>query len=228
MKICILDLCIWLPEYQHDQAKFGDVIETWARRGLPDAVFEIAYLQEGDALPAVEAYDGFILSGSEKGVYDEAPWMQPLREWLVAAKAAGKPLFGICFGHQIMADVFGGKAEKVGGQEVGVRRFEIGGQVHEGHVWHQDQVTEVPPGAEVIGSADYCPIAALSYGFPAMSVQFHPEYAPGYVSTFLRRSRGVVLDESRTDAAVAQFDASKVAPDLFAEQMADFFREALS
>ena len=223
MHIAILDLCIWLPEYQSDQAKFGDVIATWASRGMPDDTFTIIYVEQGAPLPDVDAFDGYILSGSEKGVYDAAPWMDPLRRFLIEAKDAGKPLFGICFGHQLMAEVFGGKAEKVGDAEVGVRAFDVGGRVQTGHVWHQDQVTEVPPNATVIGSASYCPVAALSYDFPAMSVQFHPEYPPDYVSTFLRRSRGVVLTEQETDDAVAQFDASNVEADLFTREIAAFF-----
>lgn len=228
MRLAILDLCVWLPEYQHDQAKFGDVIETWARRGLPEATYDIVYVVEGAALPDPDAFDGYILSGSDKGVYDDAPWMAPLRDWLSRARDAGKPLFGICFGHQIMADVFGGKAEKVGPPEVGVRAFDLNGTTQTGHVWHQDQVTQVPPGARVIGSAAYCPVAALAYDFPAMSVQFHPEYPPDYVTTFLRRARGDVLSAEETDAALAQFEASDVAPDLFADDLRRFFTAALA
>ena len=224
MKISVLDLCVWLPEYQSDQAKFGDLLAKWAGRDLTDATFTVVNVVEGETLPSQDAFDGFIISGSDKGVYDDTPWMQPLRDWMVTTRAAGKPMFGVCFGHQIMADVFGGKAEKVGDAEVGVRSFDVMGETLTGHVWHQDQVTQVPQGATVICSADYCPVAALTYDFPAMSVQFHPEYAPEYVSTFLRRSRGVVLSEQVTDDAVAQFDASDVSSDLFAKQVGDFFR----
>lgn len=228
MRIAILDLCVWLPEYQSDQAKFGDVIAAWVARGLPNAELTVIYVQEGEPLPDPAAFDGYVLSGSDKGVYDDTPWMAPLRAFLLAAKDAGKPLFGICFGHQLMADVFGGKAEKVGAPEVGVRAFDLNGTAQKGHVWHQDQVTEVPPGAKVIGSAGYCPVAALSYDFPAMSVQFHPEYAPDYVSTFLRRARGAILSEAQTDDAVAQLDASDVEADLFTTEIAAFFRNALA
>lgn len=228
MRIGVLDLCIWLEEYQHDQAKFGDLLATWVSRDLTEAETAVIYVREGQPLPDLDAFDGYILSGSELGVYDDADWMQPLRDWLLAAKKAQKPLFGVCFGHQIMADVFGGKAEKIGEAEIGVRAFEIGDETVTGHVWHQDQVTKVPPGAEVIGSADYCPVAALAYDFAAMSVQFHPEYAPEYVSTFLERSKGEILSAEDTEKAVAQFDASDVEADLFAKQAGDFFRAHLS
>jgi len=228
MRLAILDLCVWLPEYQHDQAKFGDVVATWVRRGLPDADLTVVPVVEGAPLPAPEAFDGYVLTGSDQGVYDDAPWMAPLRAFLLAARDAQRPLFGICFGHQIMADVFGGKAEKVGAAEVGVRAFDMNGEIRTGHVWHQDQVTEVPPGATVIGSAPYCPVAALSYDFPAMSTQFHPEYPADYVSTFLRRSRGEILSAEQTDVAVAEFDRSDVQADLFAAELAAFFTGAVS
>ena len=228
MRIAVLDLCVWLPEYQSGQAKFGDVLATWGARGLPEAVFSVVYVVEGEPLPAVADFDGYVLSGSDKGVYDTADWMDPLRAFLIEAKAVGKPLFGVCFGHQIMADVFGGKAEKVGAPEVGVRAFEIEGEEVTGHVWHQDQVTEVPPGAEVIGSADYCPVAALAYDFPAMSVQFHPEYDAEYVADFLRRSEHKVLEKAIAEPAIAQLDHSDVSADLFAAQMGTCFRESLA
>lgn len=228
MKIAVLDLCVWLPEYQTGQPKFGEVLANWTARGLPEAAFTVFDIVEGEALPALDDFDGYVLSGSDKGVYDNAPWMAPLRRFLIDAKDAGKPLFGVCFGHQMMADVFGGKAEKVGPPEVGVREFQLDGQTVPAHVWHQDQVTEVPPGAVVIASADYCPVAALAYDFPAMSVQFHPEYTPDYVSDFLRRSRGKVLPVDLSDPAVAQLDASEVSADLFAKQAGDFFRSALA
>jgi GMP synthase-like glutamine amidotransferase len=224
VRIAVLDLCVWLPEYQSGQARFGELLAKWAGRDLPEVAFTVFDIGAGTPLPAPDAFDGYIISGSEKGVYDPTPWMAPLRAFLIAAKAAKKPLFGVCFGHQIMADVFGGKAEKVEAAAIGVRAFEIAGETVTGHVWHQDQVTVVPPGADVIGRADYCPVAALSYDFPAMSVQFHPEYSADYVATFLRRSRGEVLSEEETDNAVAQFDASDVSADLFAKQVGDFFR----
>lgn len=228
MKIAVLDLCVWLPEYQRGQPKFGELLARWAGRDLPEAAFSVIDVVEGEALPNVDAFDGYVLSGSDKGVYDDTPWMVPLRRFLLEARAAGKPLFGVCFGHQIMADVFGGKAEKVGAPEVGVREFQIDGQIAPAHVWHQDQVTQVPPGAEVIGSADYCPVAALAYDFPAMSVQFHPEYPPEYIADFLRKSRGLILSEEVSNQTVAQLDKSTVSADLFAAQAGAFFRRALA
>ncbi len=224
MKIAVLDLCIWLPEFQSGQARFGDVIATWISQGLNEAELTVFDIVEGADFPNLESFDGFILSGSDKGTYDDAEWMSPLRRFLLDARATNKPLFGICFGHQIMADVFGGKSQKVGEAEVGVRAFELEGEMTTAHVWHQDQVTKVPPGASVIASADYCPVAGLAYDFPALSVQFHPEYRPDYIATFIGRSRGQVLSEEVSDDVVAQMAKSTVEADLFVKQVTNFFR----
>lgn len=226
MKIAVLDLSYWPPEYMSGQPKFGEVLRDWLARGLSEADFAVVDVVEGAPLPEVEDFDGFVISGSDKGVYDDTPWMEPLRVFLRAARDAGKPLLGVCFGHQIMADAFGGLAEKVGPPAVGVRSYDLEGQTVIAHAWHQDQVTEVPPGAAVIASAPYCPVAGLSYDFPALSVQFHPEYSAGYMGGFLRRSRGQVLSEAETDTALAQIDGADVAPDLFAERAGEMFRAA--
>lgn len=227
MRLAVLDLSYWPPEYMSGEARFGEVLADWVARGLPEAGITVIDVVEGAPLPTVAAFDGYVISGSDKGVYDEADWMAPLRAFLLAAREAGKPLFGVCFGHQIMADVFGGRAEKVGPPEVGPRRFDIAGTSAPAHVWHQDQVTQTPPGARVIASAPYCPVAALAYDFAAMSVQWHPEYSAAYMGTFLRRSRGAVLDAAHTDAVLAELAESSVSPDLFAAEMGAFFRRAL-
>ncbi len=227
VKIAVLDLCNWPPEFMSGEPKFGEVLATWLARGVPEADLPLIDVEGGAPLPDVGDYDGYVISGSDKGVYDDTPWMVPLRAFLIGARNAGKPLLGICFGHQIMADVFGGKAEKVGPPEVGVRRFELDGGPVPAHVWHQDQVTVQPPGTRVLAKADYCPFGGLEYEFPALSVQFHPEYTRAYLSGFLERSRGEILSRDQTDAALYQIASGDVAENLFADRSGQFFRAAL-
>jgi GMP synthase-like glutamine amidotransferase len=206
---------------------FGVMIKRWLSQTMDGdeiTVFDVA--DAGQPVPAATDYDGFVIGGSEKGVYDDTPWMDPLRQLLHAVRTLEKPVFGICFGHQIMAEVYGGKAEHVDrGEVVGAREFVVNGQAQNALVWHHDQVTVVPPQATVTGSASYCPIAALTYDFPAMSVQFHPEYTGDFLGSVLNLGRGVFLDDATTDATLDSIRSTKVATMVMATEAAVFFKK---
>ena len=59
--------------------------------------------------------DAWILSGSKYGVYEDHDWIEPLKAFIRACAAERSPMIGVCFGHQIMAEALGGKAEKWSG-----------------------------------------------------------------------------------------------------------------
>ena len=151
--------------------------------------------------------------------------MAPLKAFLLAARAAKTPVFGVCFGHQIMAETFGGKAEKADtGFVVGARAYQVGDREVRAHAMHQDQVTETPPGAVVTASAPYCPVAALAYDFPAASIQFHPEYTAPMMADAADIFEGWMItpeDAAETRASLAPGD---VEPDLWGAETAGFFR----
>ena len=63
------------------------------------------------------------------------------------------------------------------GEVIGAREFDFETHTADAHVWNKDQVTIIPPSAQVTARATYCPVGALKYDFPAAGVQFHPEYS---------------------------------------------------
>lgn len=228
MKIAVLDLTEEGAPLLADLPRVSRQIIDWISPALPAATFLAVDITGGAALPPVEGFDGLILSGSEYGVYDDTPWMMPLRDLLERTRTAGKPVYGICFGHQIMADVFGGRAEKAAiGKVLGARAFDMGGQRQDAFVWHQDQVTRVPPGAVVTGHAPHCPVGALDYDFPAKSVQFHPEYREAHLRELFERFRGETLTPEEIRDALESFAHANVAVDLAAREAAAFFTAAL-
>ncbi|TDH38534.1 type 1 glutamine amidotransferase [Pseudohoeflea suaedae] len=225
MKIAILNLTLPFPGTSAF-AETGRQIRDWIAPALPGSEFTILDIAQGLQLPVPDAYDGFIISGSEAGVYDQVAWMEPLKAFLLAARDAAKPLVGICFGHQIMAHTFGGHAEKAAaGIAVGARRFTLDGVETYANVWHQDQVVLVPPCARVSGFADYCPVGMLDYEFPAFSMQFHPEYS----RAFLTREIGVILgkgiDPDLAERALESMARADVPADLMANRAAGTFRQ---
>ncbi|MFJ7210333.1 glutamine-hydrolyzing GMP synthase [Amycolatopsis sp. NPDC098790] len=124
-----------------------------------------------------------ILSGGPSSVYAEgAPGMDP------KLTEAGVPMFGICYGHQLLASALGGVVEPTGVREFGrteVRVTGDGGVLHAGlpahqPAWmsHNDSVTKAPEGSVVTASSDGADVA----GFEDVErrfagVQYHPEVA---------------------------------------------------
>ena len=172
-----------------------------------------------------EDADGWLISGSKHGVYDDLPFIAPLEDFIRKIYAAGIPLVGICFGHQIMAQALGGRSEKFkDGWSVGNvdYTFEDGEKLAM-NAWHQDQVVVPPPGARTIASTDFCEHAALAYKGRAMSVQPHPEFRSSDVEMLLEiRAKGVV-PEDRISKSRAKLDIENN-NDAMAERIAAFFK----
>ncbi len=128
-------------------------------------------------------YDGFVVTGSRASVYWDREWIGQLKTWVGDAVEAGLPGLGVCYGHQLLAAVMGGRVEDMGEYEIGYRTVEQDGQnrllsgIDETmtvFTTHSDRVVEAPPGATVFARNDYG-----IHGFrkdQVFAVQFHPEY----------------------------------------------------
>lgn len=140
--------------------------------------------------------DGWLITGSRFGAYEEHDWIGRLEDFIRAVHQARVPMVGICFGHQLIAKALGGKVEKFhGGWSAGTTTYRRHDR-DETQVllaWHQDQVTEPPKGAEVIASNDFCAYAALSYGDWGLTFQPHPEFTPTFYEG-LAEARSAVLE----------------------------------
>jgi GMP synthase-like glutamine amidotransferase len=70
---------------------------------------------------------------------------------------------------------------------------------------HQDQVVVQPPNTKVIASSDFTPFAALAWeDRPAISVQFHPEFDPGFAKALIDLRRDRLPDP---DGAIESLDS---------------------
>ncbi|MEM1366361.1 MAG: type 1 glutamine amidotransferase [Pseudomonadota bacterium] len=157
---------------------------------------------DGELPSSIEDCDAWLVTGSKHGAYEDHPWIAPLENFIRALQAAAKPLVGICFGHQIIAQALGGKVVKFeGGWGLGVNAYDS--LSHDGPVRalavHQDQVVEAPAATKTIMSSDFCANAALSYHQSdgaewARSYQFHPEFSPEWVAALIDALEGKSFD----------------------------------
>ena len=162
--------------------------------------FDVAALDEGDALPKLDRYDALIILGGPMGPldHDAHPWLVGETECIREAVVdRALPTLGICLGHQLLALALGGSLTCMTKAEVGVvdisfneagRRDPLfaGWQtVAPGLQWHDWQVGELPPGAIPLASTAACPIQAMRAAPRAWGVQFHIEAYDQTVSEWL-------------------------------------------
>lgn len=159
--------------------------------------------------------DAYVITGSSAGVYDPLPWIEPLKAFLRAARGEAA-LVGVCFGHQVMAEAFGGKVEKSPkGWGVGLQAYAVTQRAP----WmddalevavpgsHQDQVVDLPPSARVLAGSAFTPYGILAYDEArAISMQFHPEFTPDYAKALIEARRGTRYTDLQADAAIASLN----------------------
>jgi GMP synthase (glutamine-hydrolysing) len=145
----------------------------------------------------IQSFDGVIISGSQSSVYDDnRSWIRTLSQWTEGAIADGMPILGVCWGHQLLAQVLGGTV-KGGSYELGyveVQR-EADDPIWDGipdpftvFATHSDHVVELPAGTTLLAS-NKTGVQAFRHQ-NQYAVQFHPEYD--------RRTAHAMIDSKST------------------------------
>ena len=201
--------------------RHGD-IPAWflAVPGIADADLQIIDIFRGEALPDPAEARGAIITGSPAMVSHRAPWSEWAAAWIRDAMAIDLPLFGVCFGHQLITHALGGRiGPNPNGREIGNQRIEMRGNASDdplskllppsfrAMVCHLETVLEPAPGTASLASSERDAHQIIRYGQNALSVQFHPEITPGIMATFIDdydaglRSEG--LDPARLKVGLA-------------------------
>lgn len=182
--------------------EFGEYPEMFAdllRSQDPELEFVTYEVQRGHYPADIDEVDAYLITGSKTGVYEDKPWIPPLMGFVQKLHDQKKPTIGICFGHQLIAHALGGKTRKSDkGWGVGVHSYEM----QETPTWmsepletfsllvsHQDQVEELPPGAKVLASSDFCPMAMVQVDDHMLTFQAHPEFTKPYSNNLMELRR---------------------------------------
>ena len=183
---------------------------------LPSAVVDICFPADpGANLPngeALEGYDGVAITGSGLHVYAGGPAVTRQVELARAVLEAGTPVFGSCWGLQVLTVAAGGVVRKnPKGREIGFgRRMKLteAGRKHPMYVGkpevfnaptvHLDEVETVAPGTIVLATNEVSDVQSAEIrvnGAVAWGVQYHPEYPLREIATIVRRIGLRLIDE---------------------------------
>jgi GMP synthase-like glutamine amidotransferase len=209
------------------RARHGSYSEMF-RKLLTDAgaPFAFATYQVLDSeYPArIDECDAYLITGSRYSVYEDLDWIGRLQEYVVRLNERSKKLVGICFGHQMVARALGGEVGKhPGGWGVGVATsallrskpwMEPAQNSFQLIVSHQDQVSCLPPGAELLAGSAFCVHGSYQLAEHILCFQQHPEFTPAYARERLL-ARHAILGEAAMQQALDslqdQTDAALIA-----------------
>ena len=143
----------------------------------------------GDSLPeTLDGYVALVVLGGEQAAYGSTPWFPAVEALLRKAVKHRVPALGVCLGGQLLARAMGGTVERsAAGPEIGpalVARRDAAESdplfarvpfTPDVYQWHEDEITELPPGVLLLAASTRYPHQAFRVGDRAWGLQFHIE-----------------------------------------------------
>jgi GMP synthase-like glutamine amidotransferase len=179
--------------------------------------------------------DGWIVTGSPHGVYEEHSWIPIVSQLIKDIYDNKLPIFGVCFGHQLIAQALGGNVEKsTKGWGLGLHTYQINNKTNYMgnlssevtlNICHQDQVLSPPNGATVYAKSDFCENAGFYIKDKVLTMQAHPEFLVDFIKALLTARRDVTIPKQFVDPALIGLKShpDSVQSNQFAETIRRFF-----
>lgn len=202
-------LAVWVtgepvPEARRRRGSFFDMIRATVAEAWDGPWLEVDCVSR-DALPEPDQVAGVIVTGSSARVADQSPWMLRVQAQLRTCVSRNVPVFGICFGHQLLGMALGGlSGPNPRGREIGTVTLTTAGDdpLFDGvppafsvSMTHLDSVLDLPPGAVSRGFTELERHAVIRFADNAWGVQFHPEMDGDVIGDYVAARREVLLHE---------------------------------
>jgi GMP synthase (glutamine-hydrolysing) len=163
----------------------------------------------GESLPKDSSpYAGVLISGSGAMVTERHDWSERSAEWLREAAHAGMPLFGICYGHQLLAHALGGAVDyNPQGREMGTVPMQLHADAAADPLFaglpgeidvqatHRQSVLSPPPSATVLARSEKDACQAFRWREAVWGVQFHPEFSTALMRSYIHARREALTTE---------------------------------
>lgn len=194
MKIAILDADILYDSLRPDYGSYGRMFEHLLGPVTRDWQLTVYCVINGQYPADPAQYDGFLITGSKYDSFASDDWIVTLRQYAQALYELGKPMVGVCFGHQLLAHALGGRAGRSdAGWGLGVMQYRLeqapafvdNRSAVNLIVSHRDQVLALPAPAQRLLSNDFCPNAAFYIPGRVLAIQGHPEFSVAYARALL-------------------------------------------
>ena len=167
--------------------------------------FAPAIFGVNDLLDTTVVPKGIIILGSGASVDDGLAWQEPMNQWLLRQTMENTPTLGICYGHQLLAHLYGGRValgfdgdKKRGFREISIAEAQHGLQAGTGSVVVSHRECVVDPGQfAIVGSSELVEIEVIAHpDKPIWGFQSHIEATP----TFLKNN---AIDVAHNDSSFA-------------------------
>lgn len=180
--------------------------------GTASVAFEFRFFRcyRGEFPEDINDCDAYVLTGSVASAQDQDPWIKTLSA-LIKDASKTKPVVGICFGHQLCHQTFGGKIEVSNkGWGVGVHQYDV----VDAPDWmvpqletlrlktsHGEQVVQAAKGTSVIATSEFCLNSVTTIGNNILTIQGHPDFTRA-LSRDIYEGRRASLGDSIIDEAL--------------------------